>query len=277
VYRKAAELLNEKDEEREAQEVHVISSRWDGFDHRLKVYDGSSVEDLNTDEINFDVSQEKICVGSFEGGYTPCVEERNVDKFKQCSECASDDIPRLECIFEPQDCESCEGGFCEETHAVYLAFHGTLSKIGMTSKDRLKERLIEQGADAYALLSTVEHRKEAREEEKRLSERLDISQRISSKKKLRGMARGLDKNIVKRKYRGVKNRVPVRELAFLDDYPIGLPLRARPRSRPVPGRHEGETVGLKGEFLIYENRGLQALNISGLVGRKMLIEKKLIG
>ena len=145
----------------------------------------------------------------------------------------------------------------------------------MTRKARLRKRLIEQGADAYALLLTVEDRKKAREEEKRLSEKLNISQRISSKKKLKRMARKLDRKIVERKYRGVKNRIPVGELSFLDEYPIALPLRAKPRLRPVPGKHEGETEGLKGEFLIYENNGLQALNISDLVGRKMLIRDRL--
>jgi len=273
VYRKAAELLTERHEEKEIQEVHVISSKWRDFEHELKVYDGSSIEVVDTDEIDFDVSQEKICVGSFEGGYTACSEQRNVDKFRQCSECAPEEIPRLECIFEPQDCEKCEGGFCEETHVVYLAFHGTSPKIGITRKERLRERLIEQGADAYALLLTLDDRKKAREEEKRLSEKLDISQRISSKKKLKGMARRVDRKIIERNYRGVKNRIPVGELLFLDDYPIDLPLRAKPRLRPAPGRHEGETVGLKGQFLIYENSGLQALNLSDLVGRKMLLKK----
>lgn len=272
MYKKAAELLTEKEEEKEVKEVHVISSSWKGFDHELNVYDGGSVKDLDTEEIDFDVSQEKICVGSFEDGYTPCPEKRNVSKFRQCSECASEEIPRLECIFEPQDCESCEGGFCEETHVVYLAFHGTSPKIGMTKKDRLKRRSIEQGADAYALLRTVEDRKTAREEEKRLSKKLNIPQRVSSKKKLKSLARKLDRGIVERKYRGVENRTAVGELNFLEEYPISLPLRAKPRLRPVPGRHQGETVGLKGEFLIYENNGLQTLNVSDLVGRKMLVK-----
>ncbi|MFP4141806.1 MAG: DUF2797 domain-containing protein [Thermoplasmata archaeon] len=272
MYRRAAELLSEKGNEKEPREIHVISSKWKNFEHELKVYDGDSVETLEIDVIDLNISQEKICVGNFEGGYTPCPETRNVDKFRQCTECAPESIPRLECIFEPQDCESCVGGFCEETHAVYLAFHGTLPKIGMTRKERLKERLIEQGADAYALLLTVEDRKKAREEEKRLSEKLDISQRISSEKKLKRLSRQLDEIIIERKYRGVENRVPVGELKFLNDYPISLPLRAKPRLRPTPGRHSGETVGIKGKFLIYENSGLQALDLSDLVGRKMLVK-----
>ncbi|MEF8835056.1 MAG: DUF2797 domain-containing protein [Candidatus Thermoplasmatota archaeon] len=272
MYRRADELLTERDEEKEVREVHVISSKWNDFNHELQIYDGESPEILDMEKIDFNVSDEKICVGGFEDGYTPCPDERVVDKFRQCGECAPEEIPKLECIFEPQDCEGCSGGFCEETHAVYLAFHGIVPKIGMTSKDRLRERLIEQGADAYALLSTVEDRKTAREEEMKLSGKLGISQRVSSKKKLKRMARKLDKKIVERKYRGVKNRVPVGELVFLEDYPIELPLRAKPRVRSVPGPHSGKTVGIKGEFLIYENSGLQALKISNLVGRKMLIK-----
>ena len=141
----------------------------------------------------------------------------------------------------------------------------------MSQKTRLKKRVIEQGADAYALLSTEEDRAGARKREKKLSKKLDIPQRVNSKNKLKRMSRKINEQTIKRKYRGVENQVPIGELKFLEDYPISLPLRAKPRSRPTPGRHSGKKVGIKGNFLIYENNGLQALNLNDLVGRNMLI------
>ncbi len=270
MYRNDSKLFGDESSH-EKREVHIISYSWDGFDFELSFYDGEEIGIFNLDRIDFEVSQEKVCIGNFDGGYSPCPDQKEVDRFYQCSECAPENIPRLGCIFEPQGCEDCEGGFCGEEHVVYLVFQGVYPKVGMTRSNRLKERLIEQGADAYAVLETVENRKKARKREKELSRKLNISQRTSSKKKLEQMSRNLDQKIIKRKYRGVKNQVHIKSLKFLEDYPISLPLRTEPRLRSTSGLHRGDKIGLKGEFLIYENNGLQALNLSDVVGRKVLI------
>lgn len=273
VFKKANTLFKEREKLFQEKEVHVISFEWNKFTPILKAFDGEKIEEIDLGKIDFNVSQGKICVGSFEDGYTPCPESRTVKRFNQCRRCKPDSIPKLECIFDPSSCEGCEGGFCEEEHAVYLAFVSRHPKIGMTMKSRLKKRMIEQGVDAYALLATLDHRKKAREEEKELSQKLNISQRISSKKKLKSMAKKVDKTSIRTKYTGVKNRVAIGKLNFLNDYPITLPLRAAPRLRPVPGMHRGEMVGVKGGFLIYENNGLQALKLSDLPGRKIKIRE----
>jgi len=273
VFKKATTLFKEREKLFQEREVHVVSFGWNKFTPSLKVYDGEKIEDIDLGKIDFNVSQGKICVGSFEDGYTPCPDKRTVNRFSQCQNCAPDSIPDLDCIFEPGDCSNCEGGFCEEEHAVYLAFVSKHPKIGMTKKARLKKRMIEQGADAYALLASLDHRKKARSEEKELSQKLNISERIGSKKKLKSMAKKVDKPTIRTKYLGVRNRVAVGKLNFLNDYPITLPLRAVPRLRPVPGIHKGEMVGIKGGFLIYENNGLQALKLSDLPGRKIKVRE----
>ncbi|MFO7791753.1 MAG: DUF2797 domain-containing protein [Candidatus Saliniplasma sp.] len=271
MFKQADTLLKDREKLINEKEVHVVSYRWDSFSPELKVFDGNDLIEVDLGKIDFNVSQEKTCIGSFEDGYTPCPHERNVDNFNQCSGCAPESIPNLECIFEPQNCSDCEGRFCEGEHAVYLAFHGYHTKIGMTKKSRIKTRLIEQGADAYSLLATLPHRKDARDEEKRLSEKLRISQRVSKKRKLKTLSKKVDKESIRTGYRSVKNRIPTGKLIFLNDYPISLPLRAVPRYRPTPGLHRGQMVGIKGEFLIYENNGLQALNLMDLLGRRMKV------
>ncbi len=273
MFKQADTLFKEREKLFQEREVHVVSFGWKKFTPSLKVYNGENIEDVDLGKIDFNVSQGKICIGSFEGGYAPCPEKRTVKRFSQCQGCAPDSIPNLDCIFEPGDCTNCEGGFCEEEHAVYLVFISKHPKIGMTKKARLKKRMIEQGADAYALLATLDHRKKARAEEKELGKRLDISERISSKKKLKSMSKKVDKTTIRTKYRGVKNRVAVGKLNFLNDYPITLPLRAVPRLRPVPGIHRGEMVGIKGGFMIYENNGLHALKLSDLPCRKIKIRE----
>ncbi len=273
MFQDAHELLKSRQTIFQEREVHAVSYRWNGFVPSLKVYDDGKIEEIDLGLIDFNISQNKYCVGSFEDGYSPCHGSRKVNKFMQCSRCAPSDIPRLECIYEPGDCTDCPGGFCKEEHAVYVAFHSILPKIGMTVKKRLRERLIEQGADAFALLATEKNRKEARQAEKELSDSLKIPQKIGRNTRLKRFAKKVDRSIIERKYRGIRNRVSVGKLKYLKDYPISLPLRAEPRLRATPGIHRGTQKGIKGPFLIYENGGLQALTLSDLPGRKIRIRE----
>ncbi len=271
MFKKADELLKDRGKLFSEREVHVVSFRWLDLSPVLEVYEDGDVFELDLGRLDMNVSKEKICVGSFKDGYTPCPEEKNVSTFNQCRSCALSWIPKLECVFEPRDCGNCSSEFCEDEHSVYLAFHGKYPKVGMTRKERLKQRMIEQGADAYAILSTLDHRTKAREEERSLSELLGISQRISGKKILEQMGKKLDRSMVLTAYRGVKNRVPVGEMRFVKGYPITEPLRNVPRLRPTAGIHRGKMVGIKGRFLIYESSGLQALDLADLPGRKMRV------
>ncbi len=269
MFKRADHILERKKRLFHEKELHVVSFRWKGFTPVLEAFDDGDITGIDLGILDLNVSKEKTCVGSFEEGYTPCPENRVVSLFNQCQECASSWIPKLECIFEPSGCEGCPGGSCQEEHTVYLAFHDRYPKIGMTRKERIKQRMIEQGADAYALLATLENRLEAREEERSLSKRLGISQRTAGDKILRRMSRKLDRSGIVTAYEGVKNRVSVGELKFLSEYPLSEPLRAVPRPRPTAGIHRGVMVGIKGRYLIYDSSGLQALDLSDLPGRRM--------
>lgn len=271
VFKRADDLLDGRSKLFREKEVHVVSFRWKGFSPLLQGYQQGDIVEIDLGVLDINVSKEKICVGSFDEGYTPCPNKYPVSVFDQCQDCASPYIPKLDCIFEPSGCDDCTGGFCQEEHTVYLAFHDRYPKIGMTRTLRLKQRLIEQGADAYAILATLENRLEARKEEKDLSARLNISQRSSGKKILQRMSRKLDRSGILTTYQGVKNEVPVGDLKFLKGYPLSEPLRSIPRQRPTPGIHRGMMVGIKGRYLIYDSSGLQAIDLSDLPGRRMKI------
>ncbi len=62
----------------------------------------------------------------------------------------------------PDAMDECDSEICRRKHVVYVAFHGDMVKIGMTSSLRLRERGIEQGADAIAPLVECENRMAAR-------------------------------------------------------------------------------------------------------------------
>ncbi len=271
MFKRADDLLDRKAKLYHEKVVHVVSFRWKVFTPVLEAFDGDDISEIDLGILDLNVSKEKTCVGSFEDGYSPCPDSRVVSTFNQCQECAPSSIPKLECIFEPSGCEGCPGGFCQDEHSVYLAFHDKYPKIGMTRKDRLKQRMIEQGADAYALLATLENRLEARREERSLSQQLGISQRARGDKILQRLSRKLDRSGIITIYESVKRRTPAGELRFLKGYPLSEPLRAVPRLRPTSGIHRGVMVGIKGRYLIYNSSGLQVLDLSGLPGRMMMI------
>jgi len=165
---------------------HIIRFSWMDFRPVLIAYDLREHEIVELDlwELDWRVTDRRICVGKFTGnGYEPCPAQRPVFRFSQCVECAF--IPDLECIFEPK-CggDYCKTEFCSRDHVVYLAFFGPVMKVGMTGAHRLRERLIEQGADAYTVLALAGNRWAARGLEKEIAAELELRQIIPGKKAL---------------------------------------------------------------------------------------------
>ncbi len=174
---------------------HVVHYGWEDFDPVLLVYDRRTdkTERLELDRLDWSLSEAKCCVGSFgEDGYRPCAHARKVTKFDQCSECASSWIPVQSCIYEPQcDGSRCESRICKREHTVYLAFFGSKAKIGMTTSRRLRERGIEQGADAIVPLVRKENRLEGRRAENEISKALRLPQMMQKRKVLEEQGRNV--------------------------------------------------------------------------------------
>ena len=176
-------------------------------------------------------------------------------------------------MFEPRcDGEICGTDFCSREHLVYLAFHGRVTKVGMTSSRRLEQRMIEQGCDAYAVVARVQGRKTARTMESALADNLALRQRVRSVESLAGLTAAVPVVEIERQYCTVVEKVEEfghrpSTLRFLEDYPIGQPLKEMPRELRVAGEHVGKAVGVKGKFLIYDDNGLKAINLQKLPGR----------
>jgi hypothetical protein len=256
---------------------HAISFGWDEYSPHLEAFDVRSgrVADIGLDDIDWSVSEERRCVGRYnKEGYNPCPSRTRVERFDQCSGCASVWIGHQECIFEPRcDGSKCDSDICRRKHVVYVAFHGDMVKIGMTSSSRLKERGIEQGADAIAPLVECDHRMAARAAENQISHLLKARQTVSKKESLRTMMRYPDWSLYESRYEQVLTRVatvhPVLSspLQVLDQYPIEYDARGEIKVTTVDGRHVGEVVAIKGKFLVYRSRTdkeLRALQMSNL-------------
>ncbi|MCK4613315.1 MAG: DUF2797 domain-containing protein [Thermoplasmata archaeon] len=267
-------------------ECHVISLRWKDFSPVLLC---RSLDEKNKlkeypllERIEIHVFNEKTCIGRWENDqYIPCPDQARVIRFNRCDACAKDIIPDQSCIFEPR----CEGyscivdgeriEFCSRHHAVYLAYYGTKPKVGMSSEGRVRERCIEQGADAYSIIMRTNNRFEARHRERKISKALSIRQSFSTGEILRMTTSPVNYREIEKEFMGMRIRLreiagmEPEELNLLRDYPISLPIRSVPRETTTPGLHIGRIVGIKGRFLYYVSGGLSALNISDIQSRRI--------
>lgn len=266
--------------------LHALAFYWEGFDPKLDCYDSFNREvvQVGFDPADFVVGGKKVCIGRFEGDrYLECPGKTPVTKFSQCDECAGEAfIEDLECIFEPKcDGSRCDNEFCKRQHVLYLAFYDTMAKIGMSSTRRVERRLVEQGADAFAIIGTFPNRLAAREGEKEISSELDIPQWVKQQTILSRFSRPLDHEGLRARYDELRTRLgetrglSVEPLRRLEGYPLRLPLPAAPVLQDTPGVHIGRLVGVKGKWLVYESGGLKALNLSDLPGR-FLADKYLV-
>lgn len=261
--------------------LHVLDFSWEGFEPSLTVFDSrdQKVSEFDLEDIDFLASKKRTCIGYFDddGVYVPCPKKAPVDKYAQCPDCSDESfLPRehQECVFEPKcDGEICGLDFCRREHVLYVAFYDTRMKIGMSSTRRVERRLIEQGADAFAIIGKYATRKKAREAENSISARLGIPQWLKQGTILRSFARKVDADGITGRHEGLRitlresHHLELEQLKWLDGYPLQLPLPQMPRLQDSWGKHKGRLVGVKGKWLIFESDGLKALNLSDFPAR----------
>ncbi|UCH87908.1 MAG: DUF2797 domain-containing protein [Thermoplasmata archaeon] len=263
--------------------LHFVRYQWDRQLQQIemKYYDKEFLQAFNwtPDDFDMTVVGPRKCIGHFQDSYYyPCLRHSSVTDFPQCYKCVSYSIPILKCIFEPI-CwgDKCPDSICNQPHQVYLAFFNTIPKIGMTSEQRLKLRLYEQGADAFSIIATVPNRFSARALERNISVVLQMKESYDPEVILRTFTREIDKKVIEEKYSliytSIKDRFDLKcsKLHYVDVYPLDLPLRSMPILRPTLGLHNGKFVGIKGKFLIYESKGLNALRLNDMLGQYMVL------
>ncbi len=262
---------------------HVLGFDWRGFKPTLTYVDKEgSVDGVDLGQVDYVISRRRQCVGRYDGDeYTRCPGNVEVTRFVQCADCAEESfIPHQECIFEPKcDGELCETEFCRREHMLYIAFYDTKAKIGMSSTRRVRRRLIEQGADAYALIGTYPTRRSARTAEKEISSALRVPQAFRYETLLNGLARKVDEGGIESRYASLSESLESRfslrpeKIEWLDSYPLELPLDGVPHLVETPGRHKGAALGVKGRWMIYRSSRLLALNLADVPSRFMDVSR----
>jgi hypothetical protein len=261
------------------RQMHAISYGWNNFRPELLVYSDNQVNELELNEMHFLIGEERRCTGSFrEQVYRPCPFNRVVEFSDQCEFCSRSLIPIRRCLFDPIcDGHICGWELCSREHIVYIAFYGTFLKVGMTSAQRVRERLIEQGADAYFEVAHLPNRLKARELEKRLSSELLLPQVRHMNELIALFNRKLDVKEIESIYEELlcelkeKYNMEAGELQTLLDYPIELPLNERAVPVEVEGVHEGKIIGFKGRFALYKSNDIRVLNMPMVIGRSLTL------
>jgi len=143
---------------------------------------------LMYNDINFSLG-DKFCVGYFKNGRRyPCPQNKIIETGYQCEICKKMD--------EILPCTSCIGycrnilkrSECMKTnYYIYIALFGNLLKVGISKDSRLKQRLIEQGADFGAKIAYIKDGRIARVYEQKIKRFLGIEDRVIGYKKFQNM------------------------------------------------------------------------------------------
>lgn len=257
----------------------MVHFGWEDYQPSLVGYDRDQDKraPFHFDVIDWDVSESKRCVGRFDkDGYHYCPDTWPVNKFDQCSKCASVWIKHQECIFEPRcNGEQCDSAICRKPHTVYVAFFGEGAKIGMTTSSRLIERGIEQGADAIAPLARLQGRKDGRKAEKDIADLLRLTQFTPRKKAVKLLHFSSSRERLDEIYQAyretlARRMMPLDEpLQHLEHYPLKGMEGRKAELVKTAGRHKGDVLGFKGKFLVYRTNKdeICALEASDLPGR----------
>jgi hypothetical protein len=213
-------------------------------------------------------------------------------------ECLLRDIPDPPCVFGPH-CheEACGAAFCQVPHVVYFTSFRSSLKVGMTQFRRMKERAMEQGADAMLPLFLLKDRFSARSYEVAVSRTLAIPQVVRGNVKLRNTTKAKDLSKIGRDLLQVKEDLKMMwedvealshpkaftledpgqfriDPILIDDYPLSEPLPSKPK-RYKGDRIKGTVLGFKGNYMFFRQGGILAFRLSEVVGKVLHTDEKL--
>jgi hypothetical protein len=246
----------------------------------------------NLSEISFRFSGPLLCVGRFpDDGYVPCPNlNPPAEGYSQCMECLVQDIPDPACLFEPHCHEApCGASSCQVPHVVYFTSFRNSLKVGMTQFRRMRERAMEQGADAMLPLFLLKDRFSARSYEAAVSKTLAIPQMVRGNVKLRNTASARDLDGIGEGLMQVKEDLKMMwedveaishpkaivledpgqfgmEPIKLNDYPLLEPLPSIPK-RFKGERVKGSVLGFKGSYMFFRQGGIWAYRLAEVPGR----------
>lgn len=189
---------------------------------------------------------------------TSCMEK---DDYFSCISC------RGECM-NPKQRMSC----MKNIYNIYLACFGEHVKVGISIGFRLRERLIEQGADFAAKIMTMKDGKVVRKHENMIRSIAGIEDRIHGNDKMKNIV--IDPNTTLKKLTSVldsvSKKIEIHEPEIYDFrsfYRLNELMQNPAAIDPTSGMHiSGNVIGAKGNIIVLNNGGYKAVNAHRLIG-----------
>ncbi|MFA5412716.1 MAG: DUF2797 domain-containing protein [Candidatus Micrarchaeia archaeon] len=245
------------------REAHVISF-FSGITPTLNFWEGGVL--CNEEMRGFwsvSRSWEKACIGYADmEGRKPCPHgERGM---MQCPLCAYKDIARVHTRLDFTGYEEVAEQFLNRPYSIYLVSFGDLVKCGVTKRERVRERVKEQGADYFVEIMRLENGKDAYEMEALLQHEYGFRNAI--------------RNDMKLKLLGKENKEPVEKalgllkesVAFGEFVCDGAKVEKLdyniPSSFEIVEEIEGKIIGAKGQLLFFENGSPKVVNMKKMGG-----------
>ncbi|MEM4736069.1 MAG: DUF2797 domain-containing protein [Candidatus Thorarchaeota archaeon] len=228
--------------------------------------------------LNWTVAGPRRCIGHWnpESGVVPCPERMVLVRGgPRCGPCNATDVSSR--------CAMCDGSSChaspqrhrectETLHVVYAALFGDeVVKVGVSSRERLMTRWLEQGADFAAEIAQIRGGMAARRMEQRLGRLAGLTLSVRNSVKVRLLSRRLDPDAAQSRLgdalrrAGVTREIIEREAEVVEWPPVvhdlgpayGLPdmslqrpFEIRSSVRPEGRVIDGSVEGMKGPLLI---------------------------
>lgn len=267
--------------------MQIMKYKWQNFKPFLVINDGKfSQMPLLMKNIDITLGK-RICTGHFKDGkYVPCPENVETGYEHICNACRLND--------DFYQCIQCDGATCvnekrrkecmANNYYIYLATFDDILKVGISFEHRVKERLVEQGADFGAKIGYVKDGQIVRVIEQQISKKLGIVDRVRGEQKHKNLFGDPNKssklilNAVQ-KLNGMEFLMRP-EIYDMRSYYHLHNVLDMPKSIAVKDnlRITGKIVAAKGNILVLRNNDdFLSVNAHALIGREILNYKDSAG
>lgn len=156
----------------------------------------TSVKELpNQERFSWKIDNKRYCIGYHTEdeyhSYQPCPSRSAIDTGVQCNKCKHRDLLFPCMICDGSECLNVKSiwNSCEVTRtSVYIAIFGDTMKVGVSKKDRLMKRWLEQGADHASEVAIAPNGLIAREIESAVSREFEVTKGVRLQKKLKTLS-----------------------------------------------------------------------------------------
>ena len=218
--------------------------------------------------IALELSNEKRCIGyRSQEGFEECASNTD-ENVKQCGLCSWKDIARVYTVGDfsvhPEMREKCES----EEYVIYLAgFAEHIIKVGLTRRERLMERWLEQGADFGAELASVQGPHEAYPLEAKLQEKFGFVNAVRASTKIAYLE--FDREHARKNFDAALEKVRASDLVPEPGKVIDLSSHyPKPDGAQESKEINGKVIGAKGSLLFMKNEnGLVFTNMKKHTGK----------